>query len=142
VSGWTEAFLGVIAFATLATAIVQIGLIVAAGRLARRLDRLAEQVETELKPLFLSLNTIGRDASRAASLAAAQVERADRLFADLAARAEETFATVQATILGPAREGRALFGALKAAFAAMRAMREETRRRQGRGSEDEDALFI
>jgi hypothetical protein len=141
VNGWTILFLGIIAAATLASAIVQIGLILAAGRLARRLDRLVGQVETELKPMFESMNAIGRDASRAASVAAAQVERADRLFADLAARIEQTVTTLQDNVLGPAREGRALFAALRAALAALRTVREETRRRQ-RGSEDEDALFI
>jgi hypothetical protein len=141
VSGWADVFLGVIAVATLVMALVQVGLIVAAGRLAKRLDRLTDQVEHELKPLFVSLNAIGQDASRAASLAAAQVERADRLFADLAARVEETFASLQQNVLGPAREGRALFNALKAALAALRGMRDDGRMRQGRG-DDEDALFI
>jgi hypothetical protein len=138
VSVWGEVCLGVIAIATLASAIVQIGLIVAAASLARRLDRLAGQVERELKPIFGHLDTIGRDASRAAAIAVAQVERADRLLADLGQRVEETAATIQASLLGPAREGRALLSAFKAAFAALRGLRAERRRR----GEDEDALFI
>ena len=68
-SVWSEAFLGIIAVATLVMAIVQIGLIVAAGRLARRIDRLADQIEHELKPLFVNINAIRRDASRAVALA-------------------------------------------------------------------------
>ena len=35
-SGWTDIFLGVIAATTLVTAIIQIGVLVAAGRLAMR----------------------------------------------------------------------------------------------------------
>ena len=65
VSVWSLVFLGVIAAATLAIAIVQIGVLVAAGRLARRVDALADQFEREMKPLFGHLNTIGHDASRA-----------------------------------------------------------------------------
>jgi len=139
VSRWAEVFLGVIAAATLAMAIVQVGLIVVAGRLARRVDQLADQVEHELKPLFTNLNALGRDASRAVAVAAAQVERADRMFTDLTARIEQTVTLIQSNIIAPAREGRALFAAVRATIAALRDARR--RARQGRG-DDEDALFI
>src|SRR5262245_1547858 len=122
-------------------AIVQIAVIVAAGRLARRLDTLAHQIEREVQPLFGHLNAIGRDASRAAALATAQVERADQLFADVAARLEQALDSVQGTLGAPAREGRAFFAGLKAVFKVIRDMRRESRSRQGRG-DDEDALFI
>ena len=71
-------WLGIIAISTLLIAIVQIGVLIAAGLLARRLGRLASDIERELKPMFEHLNAIGRDAARAAALATAQVERADR----------------------------------------------------------------
>src|SRR5207237_1916624 len=69
VSGWSEIFLGVIAVATLAIAIAQIGVIVAAGVAVRRLQRLADRVEEDVRPILGHLNAIGRDAARAASLA-------------------------------------------------------------------------
>ena len=138
-SVWPEVFLGIIAVATLVMAIVQIGLIVAAGRLARRIDRLADQIEHELKPLFVNINAIGRDASRAVALAALQVDRADKLFSDLVMRIEQTAAMLQSTLVAPAREGRALLAALRAALLAVRQARG--RAHQGRG-DDEDALFI
>jgi len=141
VSTWADIFLGIIAVATLAMAIVQIGVIVAAGRLARRVDTLARQIEREVQPLFGHLNAIGRDASRAAALATAQVERADKLFADVAQRVELAMDNVQGTLGAPAREARALLSALKAAIQAIRDIRRDTRARQRR-SEDEDALFI
>ena len=140
-STWADVFLGIIAVATLAMAIVQIGVIVAAGRLARRVDSLAKQIEREVQPLFGHLNAIGRDASRAAALATAQVERADQLFADVATRVEHALDSVQGTLGAPAREGRAFLAALKAAFRAIRDLRRDGRGRQGR-SDDEDALFI
>ena len=133
-----EIFLGVIAVATLAIAIAQIGVVVVAGLAARRVAKLAETMERDLKPIFGHLETIGRDAARAASLATAQVERADQLFADLAVRIEQAMNRVQASIELPAREGRALMSAFRAAFQAIRDLRTE-RRRQG---DDEDALFI
>ena len=140
-SRWTDVFLGVIALATLATAIVQIAVIVAAGRMARRVERLANQFEQDVKPLFGYLNAIGRDAAHATALAAAQVERADKLFADLGLRVEHVLNGVQATMDAPAREGRALLSAFRAGLQAVRDLRESRRSRQGRG-DDEDALFI
>ena len=137
---WAYVFLGVIAVATLTTAIVQVGVLIAAGRVARRIEGLADQMEHEMRPTFEHLNAIGRDATRAVSLATKQVERADRLFGDLALRVEETVAAVQDTVTGPAREGQALLAALKAAFSVLRDARRRARSR--RRSEDEDALFI
>lgn len=137
----TEIFLGVIALATLTMAIVQVGIIVVAGMLARRLARLADQVEREIKPIFGHLNAIGRDAARATALATAQVERADKLFGDFAVRVEQTLNTVQASLGAPAREGRAIFSAFRAGLQVIRELRQNARTRRGR-SDDEDALFI
>ncbi len=136
---WRDVFLGVIAVATLAIAVAQIGVIIAAGLMARRVARMVDQIEREVKPLFGHLNAIGSDASRAVALATAQVERADKLFSEVAVRIEQTMNVVQTSIGGPAREGRALLGALRAVLQALREGRGG--RRQGRG-DDEDALFI
>jgi hypothetical protein len=136
-----QVFLGVIAVATLAIAIAQIGVMVAAGRAARRVERLAEQLDRDLKPLFGHLNAIGRDASRAAALAAAQMERADKVFSDVAVRIELALNNIQATLGAPAREGRALLSGFRAAIEAIRELRHDARARQSR-SEDDDALFI
>jgi hypothetical protein len=133
-------FLGIIAVAVLAIALAQIGVVVAAGLAARRVAKLTETVEQELKPLFGHLNAIGRDMSRAASLATVQVERADRLFGDVANRLEQGLNSVQASMEAPAREGRALLSGFKAALQAIREMRQNGRS-QPRG-DDEDALFI
>lgn len=133
-------FLGAIAAATVIMAAIQIGAIIYAGRMARRVERLVDRVEQELQPLFGSLTEIARDATRASSLAVAQVERADELFGDLAQRLTQTVAALQTALLGPAREGRALIYGLKAAFAAIRSMRNDVRSRSR--SDDEDALFI
>ncbi len=139
-STWSEVFLGIIAMATLATAIAQIGIFVAAGLLARRLDRLANEIHGELKPIFGHLDAIGRDASRATALAAAQVERVDQIMGDLGQRLEQALGAFQATLVAPVREGRAILSGLGAALAAIRELRSNPRARRGR--DDEDALFI
>lgn len=137
---WRDVFLGVIAVATLAIAVAQIGMIIAAGMMARRVGRVVEQIERDVKPLFGHLNAIGNDASRAVALATAQVERADKLFADLAVRVDQTLNVVQSSLSTPAREGRAMMSAFKAALQVLRDLRS-SRSRQGRG-DDDDALFI
>ena len=137
---WRDVFLGVIAVATLAMAVAQIGVIIAAGLMARRVGRIVDQIERDVKPLFGHLNAIGADASRAVALATAQVERADKLFGDVAVRVEQTLSAVQTSIAAPAREGRALLTAFRAALQAIRELRTG-RTRHGRG-EDDDALFI
>jgi hypothetical protein len=144
VSDRTQLFLGVIAVATLAMAIAQVGVVVVAGLAARRMAKLAQSVEQEIRPLVGHLNAIGRDASRAATLATAQVERVDVMFSDLAVRVDQALDGLQATIQTPVREGRAILSALRAAFQAIRDIRDVRhggRSRQGRG-DDEDALFI
>jgi len=138
---WHDVFLGVIAVATLAIAVAQVAVIVAAASAVKRVGQIADTFEREVKPLVGHLTAIGRDAARAAQLATAQVERADKLFGDVAFRFEQTLAGVQASISGPAREGRALLSAFRAAFQALRELRRDGRPRQGRG-DDEDALFI
>ena len=138
-NGWAVFFLGVIAVATLITAVLQIGLIVYTGRLMRRLTAVVDELQRELKPLLASAHAIGRDAARAASLAVSQMERVDQLFASIAARVEAAAAALQDTILGPARDGKALWTALLAAIAALRHFR---RSRQEKRPEEDPSLFI
>ncbi len=140
---WAQVFLGAIAVAAVLMAIIQIGAVVYAGRLARRVDRLADQVEQEIRPLFATLTAITRDAARATSLAATQVERADRLMTDFSQRAEQTMTAVQSAVVAPARHGLAIMGGVRAALAALREPRERpASTTSARGEEDDDALFI
>jgi hypothetical protein len=132
--------LGVIAVATLIIAVVQVGVLVVVGLLARRLDRFARTLEHDIRPVIGHINAIGRDVARAAALATVQVERADRLFADLNGRVEQGLDNVRQAVARPAREGVALLSAFQAALAAFRNPPPSPRGR-ARG-DDEDALFI
>jgi len=138
---WNTVFLGIIAVATLATAVIQIAVLISAGLIARRLERLAERVEQDISPLLVSLNAIGQDAARAASLATAQVERVDRLFGEAAVRLEATLGVIQTAISAPAREGAALMVGVRAAVDALRRS-IANRPPRSRSGDDEDALFI
>ena len=138
-SGWGEVFLAVIAVATLSTALVQIAVLVAAAKLAKKLDRMADSVETEIRPLFAHLDTIGREAARATALVTVQVERVDALLGDVGTRVDQTMATVQGALTMPAREGAALLAGFRAIMGAIADGRRQKARPRG---EDDDALFI
>ena len=83
-SVWAEVFLGVIAVATLAMAIVQVGVLVAAGRLARRVGRLLDQLEARDEAVVRPSERHRPRRVAGGGARHAQVERVDRLFTDLA----------------------------------------------------------
>ena len=138
----TELYLGVIAVAVLVMAAIQVAAVVLAARAARRVDRLADRLEQDLRPIVTNLQLATSEAARASSLAAAQLERADRLFTDLHTRAERILVAVQDTLIAPAREGFAWLSGLKAALAAFRELRESARPAAAPAVDEDDALFI
>lgn len=138
---WSGFFLGVIAAATLVMALIQVGLGIAALRLAKQAREAAASVQRDVRPLLARANTIAEDASRTMSLATAQAQKVDTLVTDLSRRVEETSAIVQQAIVTPAREGLALVAGIKAAFGVFRGL-GDFRGRPGRPGEEDDALFI
>jgi hypothetical protein len=144
VSPTGELFLGVIAFAVLIMALIQVGAIFAGIRLARRDDDVAKQIDTEIKPLIANLTAMSSEAARAAALAAKQAERLDRVFGEMVHRVDETLAAAQEFITGPARQGMAVMAGVKAVFDSFRSLREASRRRAATrpAIEEEESLFI
>jgi hypothetical protein len=98
-------------------------------------------LEHDIKPVVANITTLTAEAARAASLAAAQIERADSVVGDFAHRVEQTLGALQSRVLAPAREGAAVLAGIRAALAAFRDLRDGSRRR-GTVVEEEDALFI
>lgn len=139
-----ELFLGVIAFAVLLMALIQVAAIVAGIRLARRVDQLATQLEQDVKPLLANLTAVTTEAARTAALAARQVERFDRVFAELTERVDQTLAAAQSFVIGPARQGMAVFAGVSALIDSFRSLREASRRRQASRPvvDEEESLFI
>ncbi len=140
----TDVWLAIIALAVALMAAIQVGAIVLGLRLARRVDQLTTEIERDVKPLIKNLTAMTAEASRAVTLASAQVERADRLLGDLALSAERTIAVASQLVGGPAKNGFALFSAARAAYSAFRDLRDGARRRQAYRSspDDEESLFI
>lgn len=134
-------FLGLIAAATVVMAIVQIGLVFYVVRLAKRLEVLSTQVEREIRPLAERLTRVADTLQQATNLAAVQVERVDRLLSGATRRADETLSLVHGAIVGPIREGMALFAALRGVIGALRSLKSGSGRSAPR-FDDEDPLFI
>lgn len=135
---WATVFLGIIAMATLVTAILQVVVLVAAAQLVKRVGRFVDIVEQDVRPIIANVGSIARDASRVASLAAAQVERADQMLSSTVHRLEDLLTHVQTLVTNTLREGNALMMAVRAVMAVIRAFQGRRRRR----GEDDDALFI
>ena len=137
----SDLFLGVIAAAVLTMAIIQVAAVVFALRAARRVGEAVSRFEQNVAPIVANLQTITADATKATAVASAQVERATRMMSDLTRRIDETAAAVQASIVGPAREGYAMFQGILAALAAFRSSQGSATKRPA-SAEEEDALFI
>ena len=133
--------LGVIAVAVAAMAVVQVATLWYGMRLVRRLDRVATQVERDILPAVERFNEVSGDVARATSLAVAQIERADELFARFAGRADRLLAVGQDAIFEPIRRSAALLQALRTVLDTLRG---GTSRRSAKSSaaDDQEALFI
>jgi len=136
----SDVYLGLIAFGVLVMATIQVAAVVAAIRAARRAGEMAGRFERDVRPIIANLQKVSEEAARASAQAAAQVDRLDALVANVARRVEETAATVQQTILQPARDGLALLSGLKAVIASFREPREAPQRKEAQGPHDD--LFI
>ena len=135
---WATVFLGIIAMATLVTAILQVVVLIAAALLVKRVGRFVDVIEQDVRPIIANVGSIARDASRVASLAAAQVERADQMLSSTVRRLEDLLAHVQTLVVSTLRDGNAFMMGLRAVMAAIRAFQGRRRRR----GEDDEALFI
>jgi hypothetical protein len=140
-SGWSEVFLGVIASATLIMAVIQIGAILAALRLAKQAQQMIASVQQEVRPLIAKATGIAEEATRTVALATAQAEKVDHVVTDLSRRVEETAAVLQEAIITPAREGMAIVAAIRAGLSALGGWRD-LRPRHRRPTDEEDPLFI
>jgi hypothetical protein len=142
----TDVFLGVIAVSVLAMAVGQVAAVVMAARAIRQVGESLGRLEVTMRPIVANVQRISEDAARATAVAAAQVERAERLMDDVTRRVDETLSAIQDTILGPARSGWAIVQALRDVLGAFfdrgpRASRPRTHGPSPAAAED-DASFI
>ena len=109
---------------------------------ARRIQDAAQRIERDLQPIVQNMHAVASDAARAANLAAAQVERVDRMLSDLSQRAEQIMGFVPA-IFGGAGKGAAFVHGLKTVLSFFQQRRRGSAPRNRPSTADEDdALFI
>ncbi len=124
-------FLGAIALSTTVMAVLQVAVLVRGVKLAQRVDRLVNQVEHDIKPALQRVNAVSDDVKRATELAVVQVERADRLFADVADRVDRITLLAQDAVVEPVRQGMAVLQGLLAAVDALRGRESPSRSQTG-----------
>jgi hypothetical protein len=137
----SDLFLGVIAVAVALMTTIQLAAIVFAIRAARRVGEAVTRLEQDMKPIVANLQTISSNAAHATNAAAVQVERAGELIVELTKRVDEAAATLQATIVAPAREVIAVIRGIIAALAVFRPAASAPSARPAT-SDEEDSLFI
>ena len=119
-SDWGTAFLGVIAVATLAMAVVQVYLIVLGLRALRRLDSLSERARDELLPLAAGLDAVTREAQHALAVATETLYGVQSSVQQVASRVDRTVGVVESGVAMPAREGAALLAGARAVLRAFK----------------------
>jgi hypothetical protein len=131
--------LGIMTVALVIMAVVQIGLIVVALRVARQVTTTAETFRRELRPLIDKIGVVTDDAARVTALALTQMERVNHALASTSQRVDATVSMIEGLVARPVRRSAAVVAAFKAALGVVRQV--QTRRRIRREAED-DALFV
>ena len=139
----SDLFLGLIAAGVLLMAVGQVTAVIMAVRATRRVGEALGRLEDSVRPIVANVQQMSEDAARATAIAAAQVERAERMMDDVTRKVDETVSMVQHTILTPARNGMAILDGIKAAFSAFFGGDSPRRRSPGPASiAEDDASFI
>jgi hypothetical protein len=131
-------YLATMSVALVVTALMQIGVVIVAVVVARKLISVTEELRREVRPLVAKAHKISDDAARVTALAVQQVERVDQLLANTQDYVSETFGLVQQAVVQPVRQGAAVVAAVRAAIAAFRGWQDRT----NHARDDEDALFV
>jgi len=135
-------FLGIMAASLAVMALVQVWLIVAGLRVAKKLGVAIDDIRREMRPLMDKVNRIADDAGRATSLARQQIERVDEFMATATSRINDTLSIVQGVVSGPVRQGAVVMSVMRGAMAAFRQW--QTRKGAGppREPDEDDAWFV
>jgi hypothetical protein len=141
VNDWSAIFLGIIALSTLLMALIQVGVIIAALKAVRETQKMVATVQQDVRPLIARATQVAEEASKTVTLATAQMQKVDTLVSDLTRRVDETAAIVQQAIITPAKEGIAIFAAIRTTLGALKGM-GDFRGRTRRHADEDDPLFI
>jgi hypothetical protein len=119
-------------------ALMQMGVVIVAIVIGRRVIAVTEDLRREVRPLVAKAHKISDDAQRVTALAVQQVERIDQLLTHTQENLGQTFGLVQQAVVEPVRQGAAVVAAVRAAISAFRSWQDRTNHPR----DDEDALFV
>ena len=112
--------LSVIAVATVIMAVVQIGVVLFTSRLAKRVNRLVDVIEREIKPTLARVDAVSSDVARLPSLASNQAERLDQITSHLIEKIDEILTGADRSVFAPLKQGAGFLFGLRAARLAFR----------------------
>ena len=112
--------LSVIAAATVIMAVVQIGVVVFAARLAKRVSRLVDVIEHEIKPTLARVDAVSSDVARVTSLASNQAERLDQITSQLIEKIDDILTVADRSGFAPLKQGAGFLFGLRAALSVFR----------------------
>jgi methyl-accepting chemotaxis protein len=113
-SAWGEAFLGVIALATLIIAAFHLGMLITGIRMVKRLQQTVERAENAFHPIATRADQLADQISHVAARVGVQVDRTERLFNSLDEQVSRISWTVRMAAAGPLRQSVALVAGAKA----------------------------
>lgn len=118
-SDWSVVFLGVIAASTLVMAVIQVGILVAAARTARRATASIDKVEAALEPLAARLSVLAHESTALVGRVGATVDRAEHMLTSFESQVGRASSAVEAAVATgvkvPAREAAAWMAGARAA---------------------------
>ena len=112
--------LSVIAVATVIMAVVQIGVVLFTSRLAKRVNRLVDFIEREIKPTLVRVDAVSSDVARVTSLASNQAKRLDQIASHLIEKIDEIMTVADRSVFAPLKQGAGFLSGLRAALLAFR----------------------
>lgn len=137
----SNVLLGIIALSVMVMAILQVVAVIMAARAVKGVGEAVSRLDADVRPIVANMQQITSDAARATALAAAQVERIDRVMGDVSRHVEQTAKAIP-LLIESARDGFTVLGGLKAVVNAFRDMRRAKDQKPTSSVDEEDALFI
>lgn len=132
-------FLGLIALGTIVMAVVQLATAMYTARAMRDATAAARDLQRELGPILANARQATDDVARITALALTQVERVDEFVSTTTEQVTESLTALRDAVVGPVRQGTALWAGLKAALAFFAEQRD---RRRADDEDDDENLFI
>ncbi len=145
---WGVLFLGVIALASLVQAAFVVALAVAGRRVARRVDEIQRQIDTDIRPALEQMTRVSRNLAEISDRAVLQARRVDQAVSDVLAEIDVTVRSLRRTVsesFGPLFDLAAFAKGLRRGFEVYQTLRGFDRQRRGKGratADEEEPLFI